>query len=346
MGRKVTGWAASAKGFWGLGIAAIAGHAACSPPPQPPEDQVLTADPPVGGAEGLATSKVKTEVDRAIAYIKNEKFEDAKKHLEAALAEKGDHAEANYYMGLSLDMLGDKKAAEGFYKKALAADSSMTEAATNLAAMYLEDPPRPDEAIPVLKSALEKTPDDVNLNQNLAYAYGLKKDYANAAKAYEAALAKGENKDILFAYGALLFEANEMAKAAEQLKKAVSLTKDAPMLVTMGRLLGKAGAYAECVRAFDEALKTKTEAEWLVRRGTCKHELKDEPAARLDFEAATKADPKFATAHYYLGMSLSLEKAGRAGAIASLEKAAKLGEGTEIGTKAKEELKKLKNKKP
>lgn len=333
------------RSFVGLIALCMLSSAACGPPP-PPEDPVLTADPPVGGAEGLSASTVATEVERAIAYIKNEKFEDAKTHLEKALTEKPEHAEANYYMGLSLDMLGDKKAAEGFYKKALTADPGMVEAATNLAAMYLEDPARPDEAIAVLAKAAEKAPDDVSLNQNLGYAYGLKKDYANAGKAYERALSKGENKDIRFAYGVLLFEADQMAKAAEQLKKAAEQTTDAPTLVTIGRLLGKAGAYAECVKAFDEALKAKQEPEWFVRRGTCKHELNDEPGARGDFEAAIKADPKYATAHYYLGMSLSLEKKSRVQAMAALEKAAKLGEGTEIGNKAKEKLKEMAKQKP
>lgn len=325
-----------------LGIVSLV---ACGPPPEP-APPVLTADPPVGGAEGLSSGTASTELQRAIAYIKNEKYEEAKTHLGKALAEKPDHAEANYYMGLSVDMLGDKKAAEVFYKKALATDPSMIEAATNLAAMYLEDPARPDEAIAVLSKAVEKVPDDVGLNQNLGYAYGLKKDFANAGKAYEAALAKGENKDIRFAYGVLLFESDQMPKAAEQLKKAAEATKDAPTLVTIGRMLGKAGAYAECVRAFDEAIKIKVDPEWLVRRGTCKHEINDEAGARSDFEAAIKADPKFATAHYYLGMSLSLEKKSRVSAMAALEKAAKLGEGTEIGTKAKAKLKEMAKQKP
>lgn len=347
MGESIRGVRALGRGALALGfvVAAAAAAAGCGPAPEPVEP-VLTADPPVGGAEGLQASAANTELQRAIAYIKNEKYADAKKHLEAALAEKPDHAEANYYLGLTLDQLGDKKAAEDHYKKALEADASMIEAATNLAALYLDEPARPDEAIEVLKKAIEKAPDDVNLQQNLGYAYGLKKDYANAGKAYEAALAKGENKDIRFAYGALLFEANDMPKAAEQLKKATETTTDPPTLVTMGRMLGKAGAYADCVKAFDKALETKTDPEWLVRRGTCKHELSDEPGARSDFEAAIKADPKFATAHYYLGMSLSLEKKSRAPALAALEQAAKLGEGTEIGTKAKEKLKELKKQKP
>jgi Tfp pilus assembly protein PilF len=318
----------------------------CSTPP-PPQEPVLTADPPVGGAEGLSSSTANTELQRAIAYIKNAKYDEAKTHLETALAEKPDHAEANYYMGVATEMLGDKKAAEGFYKKAIAGDPALLDAATNLAAIYLDEPARPDEAIPVLKKALEKVPDDPALNQNLGYAYGLKKDIPNASKAYELALTKGDSPQLRFAYGALLFDANEMPRAAEQLKKALDGTKDdPPMLVTLGRMLGKAGAYADCVRAFDAALKSKTDPEWLVRRGTCKHELKDEPAARADYEAATKADPKFVAGYYYLGMSYSLDKKYTVQAVAALEKAATLGEGTELGKNAKEKLKELRTRKP
>lgn len=333
----------SKRAFVAFGILAVVG---CSSTP-PPEEPVLTADPPVGGAEGMSTGAANSELQRAIAYIKNAKYEDAKTHLAAALAEKPDLAEASYYMGVANEMLGDKAAAETFYKKALEGDPSLVEAATNLAAIYLDDPARPDDAIAVLTKALAKVPDDAALNQNLAYAYGLKKDYANASKAYDAALARSESAQIRFSYGALLFDANEMPKAAEQLKKALDGTKDdAPMFVTLGRMLGKAGAYADCVRAFDAALKIKTDPEWLVRRGTCKHELNDEPGARLDYEAATKADPKYAAAYYYLGMSHSLEKKSRVVAIASLDKAAKLGEGTDIGKNAKEKLKELSKQKP
>lgn len=333
----------SKRAFVAFGILALVG---CSNPP-PAEEPVLTADPPVGGAEAMSSSTANGELQRAIAYIKNAKYEDAKTHLEAALKEKPDLAEANYYMGVANEMLGDKKAAESFYQKAIDADPSLTEAATNLAAIYLDDPARPDEAIAVLTKALAKAPDDAALNQNLAYAYGLKKDYPNATKAYESALSKAENAQIRFSYGALLFDANDMPKAAVQLKKALDgTTDDAPLFVTIGRMLGKAGAYADCVAAFDAALKIKTDPEWLVRRGTCKHELDDEPGARGDYEAATKADPKYAAAFYYLGMSYSLQKKSWGAATAALDKAAKLGDGTDIGKKAAEKLKELKKQKP
>src|SRR5437868_61219 len=102
--------------FVAIGLVAVVG---CSSPP-PPQEPVLIADPPVGGTEGLASGAANTELQRAIQYIKNEKYADAKAHLEKALAEKPDLAEGNYYMGLAVEMLGDKKAAEEYYKKAIA----------------------------------------------------------------------------------------------------------------------------------------------------------------------------------------------------------------------------------
>src|SRR5262245_8883979 len=116
----------------------------CSPAPEA-KDPALTADPPVGGAEGLSTGAANTELNRAIEYIKNSKFDEAKKHLEAALAEKPNDDQANFFMGVTMENLGDKKAAEASYKKALEANPALVDAALNLTAIYLDqDPPRVD----------------------------------------------------------------------------------------------------------------------------------------------------------------------------------------------------------
>jgi Tfp pilus assembly protein PilF len=325
-----------------LSIVAAVG---CSSTP-PPQDPVLTADPPVGGAEGMSSGTVNTEVQRAMAYIKNSKFDEAKTHAEAALAEKPDHPEANYLMGVAVEHLGDKKSAETYYKKAIALDPTLVDAALNLGAMYLDDPARPDDAIAVLKPAAEKAPDAFDLHSNLAYAYGLKNDYANASKEYDAALSKKEDVDTRFSYGALLVDANEMPKAAEQLRKALDGTKDPVLAGKIGHLLGKAGAWSDCVRAFDVVVAAKKDADWLVRRGLCKHGAKDEQGARDDYEAATKIDPKYATAYYYLGLSYADEKKFRVNALAAFEKAGKLGEGTDVGKKAKDKYKELAKQKP
>jgi len=312
----------------------------CGPAPEPAREP-LTADPPIG-TTSADTGAAQTELERGIAYLNNEKPDEAKTHLEKSfqIKETGD---AQYYLGLAKEKLNDRPGAEEAYKKALAIDGKLAEAAANLGALYLDDPPRPDEAITVLQAALGKSPGDARLAQNLAYAFGLKGDVASASKQYDGLLGKGEDAMVRFAYGAMLFEHKELEKAADQLKKVLAgLKDDAPTLVTVGRMLGGAKAFGDCVTAFDRAIKIKaTEPEWFVRRGTCRHEVKDEPGAQADFQAAIKVDPKFAAAHYYLGLSLLGEKK-RLAAYASLEKAAALG--GDIGKAAKEKLNALAKK--
>jgi tetratricopeptide (TPR) repeat protein len=315
--------------------------AGCSAPQAPPPEP-LTADPPLGSTSA-DTGAADTELERGMAYLKNDRPEDAKTHLEKSLQLKPS-GEAHYYLGLAKEKLNDKPGAIESYKKALEIDGKLAEAAANLGAIYLDDPPRADEAIAVLTAALAKSPGDPRLAQNLAYAYGLKGDVPSSIKQYDSVLAKGDDAMVRFAYGTMLFEHKELDKAAEQLKKALAgLKDDAPLLVTVGRMLGGSKAFGDCVTAFDRAIKLKaTDPEWFVRRGTCRHEVKDETGAQDDFKAAIKVDPKFAAAHYYLGLSL-LGEHKRAGAIASLEKAAALG--GDIGKVAKAKLDAMAKKK-
>ena len=68
---------------------------------------------------------------------------------------------------------------------------------------------------------------------------------------------------------------------------------------------------------------------------------RDEAGAQSDFQAAIKVDPKFAAAHYYLGLSFLETRKPNSG-IASLERAALLG--GDIAKAAKAKLKVLTKK--
>lgn len=315
----------------------------CSGTQNKPGQESLDADPPAGSVDPEAAGKADADLARGIAFVKNEKYADAKPHLERAVEQHPKNAEAAYYLGVSRERTDDRAGAEAAYKKALAADPGFAEAAQNLAALYLDDPPRPDEAIAVLKTALEKTKGSPALLENLAYAYGLKGDVDAASRAYEEAIAKADSPRLRFAYGSMLVEAKQGDKAADHLRKALDGTKDdAPMLGTLGRLLAFSKAYGDCVKALDRAIKLKpAEPEWLVRRGTCKHELKDELGARADYEGAIKAKEDFAAAHYYLGLSLHGDKKLQT-ATQELEKAVKYGGDSAIGKAAKEKLDSIK----
>ncbi len=309
---------------------------------KPPVEEPLAADPPLSGAAALESSQGRTELERGVTYLEGDKVEEAMKHFELALASDPNLADAHFYLGVCKEKLGDKLGAEDGYKRALELDPKALGAAQNLGAMYLDDPSRTDDAIAVLAAAAKIAPEDAGIQSNLGFAYARKKDVEHASAAFAAAIAKADSASLRLAYGELLLEANKLDQAAEQLKKGLALVADdVPLLATFARDLGHAKAFGDCVAGWDRAIKLKAdEAEFFVRRGLCKHELSDEAGARKDYEAAIKLNASFAAAHYYLGMSYVADKR-RAQAMAELDKAKKLGEGTPIGKQAADKLKEL-----
>jgi len=309
----------------------------CSSTP-PAEDPALDADPPIG--HGVDSGGANEDLDRGVAYIKHEKFAEAIPLLEKALTVDPQSAMATFYLATAHEMTGKKDLAIDGYKKALALDESLVEAASNLAAIYLDEPPRPDEAIAILQRALAKVPEDTLLRRNLAYAYGLKGDVAAASEHYEKILKAKDDPEVRFAYGSLLFDAKKPKEAVPHLKKATAGDDVEPaMLVTVARMMGYAKAFDDCVKLFDRAIAKKgDDPEWYVRRGTCKHALKDEKGAGEDFAKAVEVDGKFAAGHYYLGVSLLAQHKPQS-ARKALEKAASIGGDSKIGKMAKAKLK-------
>jgi tetratricopeptide (TPR) repeat protein len=323
-----------------LGLFACGGSA---PPPQDPATPAASAPTSAGTSGAAATdtpsssaeAKGGPEVDRAIAAIKANDFRSAKAALEQALHKNPKNGMASYYMGVALENLGDKAAAEQEYKNAMANAPDVAEAAVNLGALYL-DGKRWDDAIAVTQKGLTKRGDDPALHANMAFALRGKGDKPGAAVEYERAVKViGDNAELRFAYGTLLLEMDNKPKAATELKAALaSAGSNRALVASIGRSLGAAGAFAECVSALDKAIAAGDEVELRVRRGLCRHSLKDETGAKSDFEAALKLDPKFGPAHYYLGESL-LATGNAAQAVKEFEAAAAANPQSELGKRAK-----------
>lgn len=325
------------------GLALGLALAACAS--TPPPDEPLMADPPPSKATAAASeSKLDPEVQTAQELIDAGKFQDAIPHLKKALASNPKSASAAFYLGKCIELTnGDKAEVEKLYKQALAFDPKLSDAAVNLAAIYLADPPRPDDAIAVLDKALSYTKEDPVLLMNLGYAYSLKKENDKALAAYlrvvpnEKHLEPAVATQLHLELGTMLFQSKKTDEAVPHLLKAAkALWDDAPSLATIGRMLGYSKtSLDDCVRVFDRAIELKPNAEFLVRRGTCKHDLKQEKEAGKDFEAAIALDPKFQAAHYYYGLSL-FNQDNKKGARSALKRAYELGKETPLGKKAKE----------
>ncbi len=308
---------------------------------QPHAGPELSADPPVAapGAQGPSPTW-NTDIQRGVAYLQNGKAEEAKPYFEKVLRDRPDSAEASYYLGVAQETLGDRSAAERSYLTALRVDPHFVDAAQNLAALYLEDPKRPADAVRVLKGLGTSIEGHPKVFQILGMAQEATGDDASAIKSYEKALALEDASDVHFALGTLLVKVKEKDKAAEHFKKVLAGAKqdDKELLASLGRQLGYAGAYAECVTALDRAIAlVHKDPELLVRRGTCKHELKKEADAQADYNRAIEVQKNFAPAYYYLGLSyLSMHKPRTAAFY--LNKAVEFAGSTELAPKAKEKL--------
>jgi len=309
-----------------------------STPPTLPPSMAAPAPASDGAKPSAAPSEKSTpEVDRAIAAIKANDFKSAKGALEQALSKNPKNGTASYYMGVVLENLGDKSGAEQKYKDSISNAPDLIDAYVNLGALYL-DQSKWDDAIAITQKGLAKHSDDPALHANMAVGLRGKGDKEGAAVEYERAVkAAGDNPNLRFAYGSLLLEMGNKPKAATELKGALaSAGSDRALLATIGRLLGSAGAYADCVAALDKAIAGGDAAELRVGRGLCRHSMKDDAGAKSDFEAAIKADPKFAPAHYYLGESL-LAAGNSAQAIKEFDAAAAAAPQSPLGKRAKDQ---------
>jgi Tfp pilus assembly protein PilF len=80
------------------------------------------------------------------------------------------------------------------------------------------------------------------------------------------------------------------------------------MTASVGYEYRMAGEFASCVKTFDAAIATKDGGEVRTERALCHLGQKDEAGALDDLEAAVKAEPTYAPAHYYLGGRLASSK--------------------------------------
>ena len=136
-------------GFMVLGASGCSGQAR---PATPPKTVELTADPPAEGA--TRADRTKTQMVRALANLKAQRWEDARKQLLQVLQDKPRDAQAAYYLGVAAEGAADLPAARRAYADALSWDPSAAEAAANLGALLLGDPGEPAEAIAVMRRRL------------------------------------------------------------------------------------------------------------------------------------------------------------------------------------------------
>ena len=315
----------------GLALSACGGSA---PPPKNQDDP----PPPLDGEDVAPASNAK--VQEGIKAIQAEDFAKAKAVLTEARGSAPQDPQAAFYLGVAHEGLGEFDAAKKHYAEALSLDEKLTEASVNLSALLLEGKD-PEGALAVVDAALKHAGKDARLLMNRALAFEASGKAAEAVSAYGAAVAAAPDKlELRYAYAELLAQAGQRDQAVAQLAR-VKEASDVRLLAAAGNLFGKLKAFPECVAALDKAIAVKAAPGLHVRRGVCRHELKDDAGAKKDYDAAVALDAKFAPAHYYLGQHL--KAAGKKKeAKAAFKKAAELGGDKGVGAAAKKALEQLK----
>ncbi len=282
------------------------------------------------------------KVQAAIDAIQAKDFSTAKQILTEATQSSPRDPQAAFYLGVALEGLQDFEGAEKQYRGALDLDPKLTESSVNLSALLL-DKQLFDESLAVVENGLKHAPKHPALLMNRALSLEGQQRMPEAAKAYaEAVEAAPENHTLRYAYAEVLLANKKKAEAVEQLKK-VSTQENAQLATAVANLFGRLEAFPECIRVLDALIQAEPSADVYLRRGLCRHGMKDESGAKADFEAALKANADYAPGHYYLARFYKDQK-DKKKALEHAEAASKLGSGTPLGKHADELIAELKKK--
>lgn len=328
----------------GLLVVACGGPKPVTDVPPQPSATVTSAPSASSSADMTPPPASSGETAKGIKALQAGDAQTAKGYFETALKAKPKDSEALYYMGLALEKLGDKPGAEKSYKDALKVKPDLAEAASNLAALYIEGQ-KWDDAIALLKSALAKQGDRVELHTNLALALAGKGDQPGATAEFENALKQTPNDaTLLVTYGETLATWNQAELALAKLRLARGASTDVGLLAQIGHDFYSLKSTSDCVPTFDKAIGIKDAPSLRTERGLCKMAAKDTAGAQADFQAAITADPKYALAHYWLGGILANAKKP-ADATKEFETYLKLDPSGPKAKQAQDAITKLKGKK-
>lgn len=279
--------------------------AACgpnAPTPAPHDSAPIDAPPSNTSATASPTaSTMGAEMQKGIEEIRRKDFAAAKATFQKVVQKEPQNGEAQFYFGVALENTKDKKGALAAYEAALKAKRDFDDAAANASALYIDEG-RFDDAIVVLEAIDPQKRKNGSLALNLAVAYASKDDRPKAKNAFDLArrLAPREAM-VLLTYGQWLGKWKESSAALVLKSAADAAPEDVGVLASVGFELKNVGAFAECIQVLDKAMSIKDAAELRTYRAMCKLGTKDKKGAHDDLLAATKSEPKYAPAHFYLG---------------------------------------------
>jgi tetratricopeptide (TPR) repeat protein len=169
-------------------------------------------------AEEMLNKAIETDPSRMAAYgllgqlyIREKRLDDAKDQFQQIITKNPASVGANTMLAMLLEMQGRTADAEKQYEKTLTVDSKAAVAANNLAWIYVSSGRSLDEALGLAQTALQKLPDEPNVNDTIGWIYfkkglipqaiqhleiGVKNDPNDPSKHYRLGMAHIRNRDL------------------------------------------------------------------------------------------------------------------------------------------------------
>jgi Flp pilus assembly protein TadD len=257
---------------------------------------------PVETSATLPESAPSADLMAGIKAFDAGNYADARKSFEAAAKKNAKDFQALYNLGMACEKLGDKPAAEGAYKSALALKPDLESAAVELCALYVDEG-RIDDALATARPVLAKHPANAALHENVGVALATRGDQEDATHELEEAI-KGQPSEPMYqlTLAHWLNVWHVAGGAAPHLDAARDLVKDDyGMVASVGHEYRMGGAFDSCIKTFDRAIQMKDGGEVRTERALCRLGIKDEKGMLEDLQAAVAREPSYPVAHYYLG---------------------------------------------
>jgi Flp pilus assembly protein TadD len=323
-------------------LVACAGCGGSSPPAQTGGADTSASSlsdstaPPSSAAEPPPTA----ELAAGIKAFDAGDYAGARKSFDAAAKKNPKDYQALMNLGLACEKLGDGASAETAYKAALAVKPDLESASEELSALDL-DAGRADDAASVARAGLAGHASSGPLHENLGLALAAKGDQDGATKELSQAAQLTPADPMLQLTLAHWLNVWHVRGAVPHLDQARDLAKDDYALVaSIGYEYRMAGEFDACVKTFDRAIAIRDGGEVRTERALCHLGNKDDKGMLADLQAATKTEPSYAPAHYYLGGRLALTKHFKE-AAAEYQKYLDLAPSGSLAQRASERLKEV-----
>lgn len=174
------------------------------------------------------------------AYSAKEDWPNAIKSYDAAIKTNPKYLEAYIRLGTIYFQTQDTEKAMGAFRGSIAADPNFPPGYNNVAWLLAEEGKELDEAMRLVKRAIELRPGYADAYDTLGRIYFLMGRYDKAIPALEKAKKLGgERAETLANLGMSYYQQGMKSQALAELKKALSLKKDLPNAAVLNRIISE-----------------------------------------------------------------------------------------------------------